>query len=646
MAAPSAAESRGRADALHEEILHLLRQGADARELEGLLARCGALPEALPGRASLLACARAAIELGATIRQHQQRERGLLAVSETAATLTQLRSLQDVLQGIARRGRQLLGSHVAWLAGIDREAGSTFVIAIDGGHTEAVRSMRVPLDTGIAGKVIGSGLPFWTSNYGADDRLVHQPDIDRTLQGEGLQAAAGVPLFLDGQVAGVLIVADRYARTYLPWEVAALATLASHAAAAMRNAQAFEEARAALQAAEQANLRLQQQTAAVEFAATAHERLTLLVVKGGGVQELAGMVRELLAATTVAVLDEVGHVLCTEGREAVAATGAQILAAMGESRARGQSIEVPGPAGSAWVSAAGGGAAGLMGAIVLWRPTPLAESELRVLERSSMVLSLILLSQERRRASAREEAGYVVGTLLNPWSTGGGEWVERSLAMGLDPRQPTVVAAVQVEGARLAHVSSRLAAALQEQPALVAELDGRIVAVLGGDDLIASRDRLQRALSSMPQLNFLGAVGMPRDPQERLASVHEKLKRCLALLRALGRSNTLVVEAEFAPYAQIFDQQGLAGIPLFVQATIGALLEHDARRGTHLAETLLAYLDSGYGAKATAATLGIHVNTLVNRLDAVDEVLGAWKEQKRGAEIHLALRLWRLRSAA
>jgi hypothetical protein len=57
----------------------------------------------------------------------------------------------------------------------------------------------------------------------------------------------------------------------------------------------------------------------------------------------------------------------------------------------------------------------------------------------------------------------------------------------------------------------------------------------------------------------------------------------------------------------------------------------------------LCYLDCGYQAAEAARSLGLHVNTLRQRLDAVDGCLPGWREAGRALEVHVALRLWRLR---
>ena len=65
-------------------------------------------------------------------------------------------------------------------------------------------------------------------------------------------------------------------------------------------------------------------------------------------------------------------------------------------------------------------------------------------------------------------------------------------------------------------------------------------------------------------------------------------------------------------------------------------------RGTELAATLLSYFDCNQNAKVAAHRLGIHVNTVRQRLATIEDLLGDWNNAVRALEIHVALRLWSL----
>ena len=68
--------------------------------------------------------------------------------------------------------------------------------------------------------------------------------------------------------------------------------------------------------------------------------------------------------------------------------------------------------------------------------------------------------------------------------------------------------------------------------------------------------------------------------------------------------------------------------------------DDESVRSKRLRETLLAYFESNHNAAATAAALGVHQQTVANRVRAVEETLGAPVASRR-AELDLALRLRR-----
>ena len=83
-------------------------------------------------------------------------------------------------------------------------------------------------------------LPFTTPDYLHDKRFAHDPKLDDTFRAEGIAALVGVPLIWDGEVIGLLFVADRYHRTHTAQSISILSTLATHGAVALKNANDFD----------------------------------------------------------------------------------------------------------------------------------------------------------------------------------------------------------------------------------------------------------------------------------------------------------------------------------------------------------------------------------------------------------------------
>ncbi len=208
-----------------------------------------------------------------------------------------------------------------------------------------------------------------------------------------------------------------------------------------------------------------------------------------------------------------------------------------------------------------------------------------------------------------------------------------------------ILAAVEVDGNRASYVLRQLRTTPGLEAMLLDEIDGLLIVLSGAPGPEALREELDRRLSDFGR-QVSGVVSQPVERLADLPRVYEALRRCLGLLRSLGRTGTICAEAELRPYALAFERQGREELAAFFEATIGKLLEADRRRGSALVPTLLAYLDQGQNARRTAAALGIHVNTLRQRFEAIDDLLGDWSAGGRALDLHLALRLWHLRGGA
>src|SRR5512138_95624 len=293
------------------------------------------------------------------LEQAQLRERSLVSVVESARDLVAMRDLEQVLAAIVARARQLVGAQLAFLASYDAGRGHFYMRATDGAITERLPRLILERGYGMISLIAETGAPRQSSHYGEDERFVHDPEVDSIFREEGIDTLLGVPLPFGTEVVGILYVGDRYSRTYLGWEISMLSTLAALAAVAMRNARAFEEARSAVREAGEANARLAAQAAGIRLAADAHEELTALVAKGGGPDDIAKVLANMLRGA-VLVLDEGGRAVAAaaaptdaagaeprvraiaDPRAAYDAIREPIRAAVRESRGAGRSVEVAG----------------------------------------------------------------------------------------------------------------------------------------------------------------------------------------------------------------------------------------------------------------------------------------------------------------
>lgn len=630
----SAERSAGSAEA---PFLALLARGAsaDAYEQPVLLARAEGRPAE---RITALEEARAlALRVRDELEGRRRREAELSALFETAHDLAGLRDLDAVLRAIVQRARSLLGTDVAYLSLHDPARGDTYMRVTEGSVAARFQQLRLGMGEGLGGLVAQTARPYVTDDYFKDDRFQHTLTIDSGVRDEGLVAILGVPLTLGHHVIGVLFAADRRARVFEREQIALLGSFAALAAAAIDTANLLTETRSALTELERANEIIRDRSGVIERASDVHDRLAELVLRGGGVHDVAAAVSEILDGTV-----EFTEIAPAEALET--------------SRAEGHAVRHE----DDWIAAVAAGGE-LLGALVLRGHPGLDPVDQRTLERAAMVTSLLLLA--RRSASEAEQRvrGELLDDLLDARDRDPRLLRERAARLEADLDATHVVLAARLDGPaadadqeaaarrRLWSAASHLAAT---RHGLAAARDGGTVLLLplaAGDTATELARRTAGHLgTAVHEAVTVGASAPVRDlavHPDAVAAAYAEGRRCLDALRLLGRSGDGAAAEDFGFLGLLLaGDRDIAG---FVDRTIGRVVAYDDRRGTDLLRTLDAYFACGMSPARTKDELHVHVNTVAQRLERVGRLLGEdWQSPARALEIQLALRLHRLSASA
>ncbi|MCX5079991.1 helix-turn-helix domain-containing protein [Streptomyces sp. NPDC001940] len=619
-------------------FLELLARGAsaDAYEQPVLVARAEGEP---PGRIDALEHAKGlALRVRADLEDRRRREAELSALFETAHDLAGLRDLSAVLQAIVQRARSLLGTDVAYLTLNDPARGDTYMRVTEGSVAARFQQLRLGMGEGLGGLVAQTARPYVTADYAQDVRFKHTRTIDTGVHDEGLVAILGVPLMLGPHVIGVLFAADRRARVFEREQIALLGSFAALAAAAIDTANLLSETREALGELERANEIIRDRGDVIERASDVHDRLAELVLRGGGVHDVAAAVSQVLDGTV-------------EFADVVTAPDKPLDA----SRADGHAVRD----GDDWVAAVAAGGE-LLGALVLRGHPGLDPVDQRTLERAAMVTSLLLLA--RRSASEAEQRvrGELLDDLLDARDRDPRLLRERAARLHADLDATHVVLAARLEtpGADAEHEAAarrRLWSAASHLAAtrhgLAAARDGGTVLLLPLSAADRASDLARRTAkhlsSAVHEQVTVGASAPVEDLADRtdtVAAAYAEGQRCLDALRLLGRAGEGAAAEDFGFLGLLLaESRDISG---FVERTMGEVVTYDRRRGTDLVRTLDAYFASGMSPARTKDTLHVHVNTVAQRLERIGRLLGPdWQSPARALEIQLALRLHRLAGA-
>ncbi len=582
---------------------------------------------------------RIALRLREQFVRQRQREAEMSALYETAKDLTAIRDVDEILTAIVRRARFLLHADMTYLSLNDEEEGASYMRVTDGALTAEFRNLRLPLGTGLLGLVAQTGEPYFTDDYQSDERFLHREYIDEAVAGEQIRAILGVPLEVEGKVIGALLAVHRTVRKFPPSEVSLLTSFAAHAAVALENARLFEGTQAALAKVDEANRQIRAHSQAVEVAASAHDRLTDVLLRGGGVPDVAAVLADVLKASLV-VYDGEGRELAAAGEELVVPD--DLAAAVAESRSSGRSVELDlGERGSVYVTAALAGAEHL-GTLVLCRKEPLGLADRRTIERGALVTALVLLFNRSVAEAEDRVRGELLADLLSGREADPVRLVERARRQRAQVEGRIVVAVASVEGLerhRAAQVAARHAGELR---GLGGDHDGHVVVVVPGKDPLAVGASLQDRVAAAGGTATVGVVAC--EGVAAVPSAYVEAAGCLRTLLTLGREGEVSDPAGLGLARLVLGGHGPEELDAFVEAAIGPVLAYDARRGTNLVETMEVWFAAGSRPADTAKALHIHPNTVAQRLDRVSRLLGpGWRDPSRALDLQMALKLYRLR---
>jgi hypothetical protein len=248
-------------------------------------------------------------------------------------------------------------------------------------------------------------------------------------------------------------------------------------------------------------------------------------------------------------------------------------------------------------------------------------------ERDVGELASVVGLHRRRELDNRRIAGQVTGTVLRAVLSGAARAEEIALVAGIDVRRPLRVLTASAPGApagRAGAVLAELVATLRA-PGAVGVVAERVYALLPADGELDVRLATRALRLLEPALAggrvVVGISSTSSAPDLRGAVAEARYAVELGE-RQPGRTR-VVAGDEVAVHRLL-----LAGVPDELRAALrrrvlGPVLDHDARYGGRLVETLTVFLDCSGSWSRAAARLHVHVNTLRYRIAKVEQLTGA-----------------------
>jgi sugar diacid utilization regulator len=131
------------------------------------------------------------------------------------------------------------------------------------------------------------------------------------------------------------------------------------------------------------------------------------------------------------------------------------------------------------------------------------------------------------------------------------------------------------------------------------------------------------------------------------AAVHYgQIESALRVLRKMKRLTRFVEYSQVNLFAKLFEAGDASRVVRYLERILLPIEQRDRRQKTELKKTLLCYLDNKHSIARTAHLLGVHINTVRQRLGTLREITGGWDDPVSALELHVALRLDAITSTA
>lgn len=171
--------------------------------------------------AELLARKRQAEELEAELGKFR-------SLYDLALAMTSEQSMDDNLQLIVEKSREILRSDISHISLYDRERKEFYKHRSSGIKTEAYQKMRIPWDSGLGGLVARTRAGAIVEDYFSDERLI--TPMRGIISQEGIVSGMAVPIQMRAQTLGVLYVFNRMKTAYSKSDLDSLLLIANLAA--------------------------------------------------------------------------------------------------------------------------------------------------------------------------------------------------------------------------------------------------------------------------------------------------------------------------------------------------------------------------------------------------------------------------------
>ncbi|WP_173157211.1 helix-turn-helix domain-containing protein [Brevibacterium permense] len=582
-------------------------------------------------------------DLSATMTRWKQKDRERSALLESASELIRVRDTEKLLQKLVDRARTLIGCDIAYLSQYYPETDDLRVQASRGAISANLKELRVPPGVGLAGQVVRDRAAQWTSNYDLT-RLPHERRVDSAVKAERMESLLGVPMVVDGEVLGALFAANRYPHDFTTDEITLLSALADHASVVLKTAQLMGDLAEAAQASAEAEETAAAQASTLQRLVEVEEQLTQLVLQGQGVPAVLDAISELLEADAIVVdsgrLGSSSFPADEAFFDGITVDDADVRTALSHSRSTGRSAQVAG-AQHMYVASVASHRRQHSALFVRFNDEP-ADGDANIVAQAAQTLALIRMNEQARADAENRVRGELAVDII-AGTRDLSELEARSRTGSFSLSGPWRLMTIQGDIENDDRIAARL---VRVEPRILMTQRSPGITVLLPSAVIRDRPTLDTLFEESGALESSLVIISDTDyDRKQLRTAEDEMWSCIRILNSLGISEGIFPPEDFAPYTAMF---GTAPeqTEIFMQRMLEPLRRWDRTHSAELISTLREYFESGMSIRRTATQMSVHVNTVKQRLERADLVLGQeWRTPERAFRLQVALRLDKLKSS-
>ncbi len=171
----------------------------------------------------------------------------------------------------------------------------------------------------------------------------------------------------------------------------------------------------------------------------------------------------------------------------------------------------------------------------------------------------------------------------------------------------------------------------------------------GDDDLQTARELMRRLREHLraefPQAHLVCGLSGPARSLDKWPAVYRQAVQGMELARRLGIDGPVEFE-RMGVYRLLVEMEDSKTLRRFRDQVIGPLVEYDREHKSSLVQTISAFFEHHGNVSQTAEELYIHRNTLLYRLERIQELTGQdLDDADMRLALQLALKSWQLRTS-